>query len=163
MALSTQQLTALKTAINAVPEWAALPNIADTAYDISAALDVPSNPAVIVWRSSVSQDEIMQNGFDWTRVDNLTVGKARIWEWVFNNSSRTFNPSKLNVRAGIDSVWVGTAADLAVRAAVYIHCKRTATKAEAIFASGSGTDVSPSTMGFEGKLSYTDVMLARAS
>jgi hypothetical protein len=38
--------------------------------------------ASIVWRTSVTQDEIMLNGFDWTRVDNLGVGKARAWTWT---------------------------------------------------------------------------------
>ena len=119
-----------------------------------------SAPGYIVWRSSVSQDEIMQNGFDWTRVDNLSVGKSRIWEWMFNNQGREFNPSKPNVRAGIDATWVGTAADLAVRTSVYIHCKREATRIEKMFAVGSGTDNSPSTMMFEGELSEYDVTIA---
>lgn len=104
----------------------------------------------IVWRTSVTQDEIMQNGFDWTRVDNLSVGKARIWEWMFNNEARAINPSKSNVRAGIESVWVGTAADLAVRASVYAHCKRAASRAERVFATGTGTDASPGLLGWEG-------------
>lgn len=104
----------------------------------------------IVWRTSVTQDEIMQNGFDWTRVDNLSFGKARIWEWMFNNEARAINPSNSNVRAGIESVWVGTAADLAVRASVYAHCKRAASRAERVFATGTGTDASPGLLGWEG-------------
>ena len=119
-----------------------------------------ADPAVIVWRTDVNQDEIMQNGFDWVRVDNLANGKARIWEWMFANESRSFNPSKLNVRAGIEEVWKGTQADLAVRAAVYVHCKRNATRIEELFASGLGTDESPSTMDFEGNLSEYDVTMA---
>ena len=65
----------------------------------------------------------MQNGFDWVEVDNLTVGKARIWEWLFDNATTTINPSKANVRAGIAECWKGTAAKLAVQAAVLAHCK----------------------------------------
>lgn len=114
----------------------------------------------IVWRTNVSQDEIMQNGFDWVRVDNLSVGKARIWEWLFDNQQATINPSKPNVRAGIDEVWKGTTADLAVRAAVYVHCKRPATRAEALFATGLGTTVDPATMGWEGQITDYDVVRA---
>jgi len=115
-----------------------------------------------VWKSSVQQDEIMQNGFDWVRVDNLSVGKARIWEWLFDNQSATFNPSKINVRAGIDECWKGTAADLAVRAAVYVHCKRPANVLEKLFATGDGTDAVPATMTVEGGVSYQTVDQARA-
>lgn len=120
------------------------------------------DPAVIVWRTSVTQDEIMQNGFDWVRVDNLAVGKARIWEWMFTNDTRSFNPSKSNVRAGIDEVWKGAAADLAVRAAVYVHCKRSATRIEQLFATGTGTTEAPADMGFEGNLTEYDVTQALA-
>lgn len=161
MSLTTAQLQTLGAYIASVPAWAALPNIADVGYEIAAALDVPSEPPVIVWKTNVSADEIMRNGMDWARVDNLTAGKARIWDWMTRLGS--FNAGKINVRAGIDATWVGTAADLAVRAQVYTHCKRTATKAEVLFATGAGTDASPSTMEFEGALNYNDVLRARAS
>lgn len=116
--------------------------------------------ATVVWKSSVTQDEIMQNGFDWTQVDNTTVGKARIWEWMFNNEARNINPSKANVRAGIDEAWKGTTAMLAVRAAVYVHCKRFATKCEALFATGTGTDAAPALLGYEGDITGYDVSIA---
>ena len=119
-------------------------------------------PSVTVWKSQVTRTEIMQNGFDWARVDNLSIGKARIWEWLFDNDQRSINPSKANVRAGIDEAWKGTAADLAVRAAVYVHCKRKANVLEKLFATGAGTDASPATMVVEGSLSYQQVDQARA-
>ena len=103
MALNQSQLQALRAYIDATPELAALPNSNDGAYEIASLLNTIASPQWIVWRTSVSQDEVMQNGFDWTRVDNLSVGKARIWEWLFNNQSRAFNPSKINVRAGIEA------------------------------------------------------------
>lgn len=113
----------------------------------------------IAWRTSVSQDEIMLNGFDWTRVDNLSVGAARVWEWLFDNDAKSFNPSKPNVRAGIEQVWKGTAADLAVRAAVYIHCKRAATIAEKLLATGTGTDANPGLFSWQGEVSPLDSAL----
>jgi hypothetical protein len=116
--------------------------------------------AFIVWRSRVSQDEIMQNGFDWTQVDNLTVGKARIWEWMFDNSQGEINPSKSNIRGGIDECWKGTAAMLAVRAAVYVHCKRAATNLEEIFATGTGTDATPGLLVVDGNIGHPDVSQA---
>ena len=160
--MTNEQLIVLRDFILSVPAWAALPVNSDTSYFIADELRKDAAPAFIVWKSSVQQDEIMQNGFDWVRVDNLSVGKARIWEWLFDNQSATFNPSKINVRAGIDECWKGTAADLAVRAAVYVHCKRNANVLEKLFATGTGSDASPATMAVEGGVSYQIVDQARA-
>ena len=131
------------------------------AEEIAHWYNQPADPAWYVWRSSVTWDEIMLNGMAWDRVDNLSVGKARIWDWLFKNAATAMNPSKANIRAGIDATWVGTAADLAVRAAVYEHCKRTATRAEKLFSTGDGSSGSPATMGFEGRLTYQDVEAAQ--
>lgn len=161
--MTPEQLTTLKTYINSVPAWAALPQNSDTAYFIAGELNKNADPAFIVWKTSVTQDEIMQNGFDWTRVDNLTIGPARVWEWMFANETRSINPSKINVRAGIEAVWKGVAADLAVRAAVYTHCKRSATVLEKVFATGAGTDAVPATMVIESPISYQTVEAARAA
>lgn len=162
--LTQAQLATLKATVEADASVAAA--LADGNYGAIADA-YNANSTAIVWRTSVSQDEIMQNGFDWTRVDNLSIGKARVWEWLFNNEGRSINPSKANVRAGIDQTWAGTQADLNVRAAVYVHCKRPATRFEALYASGAGTEATPATLGFgvggmaiEGELSVT--MLAQA-
>ena len=159
--MTPQQLQTLKAAINANPTWAAYPLTSGYANVIADAMNVLADPAFIVWRTNVTDAEIMQNGFDWTRVDNLSVGKSRVWDWMFRFGY--INPSKTNVRAGIDQTWVGTAADLAVRAAVYTHCKRSATVAEKLFATGTGSDASPAVMAFEGALSADDVAQARES
>jgi len=150
--------TTLKDYIAAVPEWAIMPKNSDTAFFIAEELNKEVNPSYTVWRTAVPVDEIMRNGLDWTRVDNLTVGKARIWDWMTRLD--TLNPSKVNIRAGIDATWVGTAADLAVRAVVYTHCKRKASVVEKLFATGTGTDLSPATMGYEGPMPYQEIITA---
>jgi hypothetical protein len=157
--LTPEQNAIVKAYVEADQYLNSFPHNTDGAFGLAGALNQPSAD-FIVWKSSVSQDEIMQNGFDWTRVDNLSVGKARIWEWLFKNQSTSFNPAKPNVRAGIEAAWVGTAADLLVRAAVYTHCKRTSTILEQILATGTGTDAVPATMGYEGNLSYSDAFVA---
>ena len=160
MPLSPAQSATLKAAILADATLNAIANTADGAWEIADRLDALAAPAFIVWKTSVSIDEIMRNGIDWTRVDNLSVGKARIWDWMTRLG--TFNPTKINIRSGIDAAWVGTAADLAVRATVYTHCKRSATRAEKLLKdSGAGTDVDPAIMGVEGKLLPQDVYDAR--
>lgn len=147
MSLTNEQLLVLKAEIDADPVLAAVPKTPDGVLAVLAAMKADASPAFIVWKTAVNPDEIMRNGMDWTRVDNLSVGKARIWEWMIRLG--TFNPSKANIRAGIDATWVGTAADLAVRAIVYTHCKRNATRFEKLFAAGIGSDASPATMAFE--------------
>lgn len=162
--LTTQQLLTFKSAILA--QSAVAPFLASGDYGaVASYYNQPSS--TIVWKTSVTQDEIMQNGFNWTRVDNLSVGKARIWEWLFNNDERAINPSKGNVRAGIDATWVGTQADLDQRAAIYVHCKRAATRYEALFSVGTGTVAAPSVLGtghegtsIEGEVSFQTVLQA---
>lgn len=159
--MTPAQLQTLKADIEADQVLNAFPNNSDGAFEIAKAYNLNASPNFTVWKTSVSQDEIMQNGFAWVEVDNLTVGKARIWEWMFQNTSRSINPSKANVRAGIAECWSGNAARNAVQAVVLGHCKRLATRAEKLFATGTGSEAVPATMTFSGPLSYADVEIAR--
>jgi hypothetical protein len=156
--MTPAQLTALKADIAADPAFANVPRTGDGAYEIAQAYNLPASPEFVVWKTSVEPDEIMRNGMDWTRVDNLSVGKARIWDWITRLG--TFDASRLNIRAAIDATWVGTSADLAVRAMVYTHCKRPASRVEKLFAAGLGTTAAPATMSFEGAINYQDVLSA---
>jgi hypothetical protein len=157
--VNTVLVAGVPTAINAVA------HSPDNAVAVAAWYNLAAVPSFRVYRSAVPMKEIMLNGFDWTRVDNLSVGKARIWEWMTEADpfNRAIDPSKPNVRSGINSVWVGTAADLAVRAAVYVHCHRAATNAERLYvASGAGTAPDqagdgPGTLAVEGILTASNV------
>jgi len=155
MILTSAQKIILKAHILATADLLVL----YTDGDLSGLVDLLNSlaaPNFIIWRNSVPQQEIMIDNFDWTRVDNLVVGKARIWEWMFDAGQGSINPSNPGIRAGIDTVWVGTAADLAVRAAVYVHCKRSATRIEKLFSTGTGTDASPATTLVDGLINYPD-------
>lgn len=159
--MTPDQYTTLRTAL-----------LADTDPDVQAAIiarndnevtrlyNLEASPQFIVWRNKVTQNEIMSNGFDWVRVDNLSIGKARIWDWLFDNDEKSINPSKSNVRAGIAECWKGTAADLAVQAAVFAHCKRPTTRFERVFATGTGTEATPGVLGLEGPVSQNDISIA---
>lgn len=165
MSLTSPQKAIIKAEIEADQVLNAYPNDSDGAFAIAAALNQAATPDFYVWKSSVAVNDIMQNGFDWTRVDNLTVGKARIWEWMC--SVGVLHPNQANVRAGILAVFT-TAGDLATRQAAFNHCQKLATRAEKLLATGTGTTttdqgVGPATMGFEGILSYQDVYEARNS
>lgn len=154
--MSPEEILAMHNAVIANPEANAILKTGNY-MALKDYLNSLSNPAFKIWRTNVDPVEIMQNGMDWTRVDNLSVGKARIWEWL--TKLPTFNAAKPNVRAGIDAAWVGTAADLAVRANVYTHCKRTAYNSEKIMATGTGTDASPATPTWEGEVSEHDAVM----
>ena len=164
MALTTEQMAALKPLMIAETD-PVFADFRDTGNNGGMALwlNEAASPEYVVWKTRVTWDEVMLNGMDWARVDNLTTGKARIWDWMFQNGSNSMNPSKANIRAGIDAAWVGTAADLAVRASVYTHCKRPASRVEKMLASGTGTTATPSTMTFEGTLSSEDCRLTLLS
>ena len=73
--LTEAQLLLLKTDIQADPMF-----VGWFAEEIAQEYNKPASPAWTVWRTSVTWDEIMLNGMDWARVDNLSVGKARIWD-----------------------------------------------------------------------------------
>lgn len=118
--------------------------------------------AYVVWRTSAKRDELQGDGFDWTQVDNLTTGQARIWDWIFD-STNSLNPSSLGVRNGISECWKGTAAKVAVATYVLGLCKRTANRAESALASGSGTTASPSTLTATGTLTPADASLVRVA
>lgn len=160
MALMTAQLQTLKT-------WLLANAGSMTDQQAADALNVTASPAFKAYKTFVSEREVFNNGFDWTRVDNLSVGKSRIWDWMVrskvNNGEGGFDPSGAGIRSGIIECWKGTAADLAVRDAIWAHCQRDATVAEKLLATGAGTTIAqdgtgPGTMGFEGEVTAQDVI-----
>lgn len=160
MDLTNAQLTTLKNAILADPsltdEVAAGANGA-----IADAFNLPASPEFIVWRTTVTREECSVDGFDWAQVDNLTVGQARIWDWLFASGSA--NPSEPGVRAGIGECWKGTAAKLAVGTFVLGKCKRPITRFERLYATGTGTSVSPGLLVVEGAVTSEIVAQALAA
>ena len=163
--LTPAQLATLKAAIDADPVLAAKPLTADGYFDIAAILNgTIAVPDFWVWKTQISVLEIMGNGFDWTRVDNMTVGESRIWEYM--TQLGVINPNQNNVRVGINEAFKGTAADNAMRLAIYGHCQNLATRTKRIFATGSGTvsddtGVGPGTVVVE-SITPLDVEQARA-
>lgn len=137
MALTPQQLAALKAAIDADPILAAKPLNSDGYFETALALNTElATPDFYVWRTSISVADIMANGFDWTRVDNMTVGEARIWE--FMTALGSIDPSKANIRAGVNEAFKGTAQDNSMRLVIFGHCQELATRTKKLFASGAG-------------------------
>lgn len=156
--MESKYYAAFKAAILAETdsEFVALRNVRSTG---PMAVWLNQNPGTnfVVWKTSVSRDECLGDGFDFTQVDNLTVGQARIFEWLFDNSGQRMNPAEAGKRAAIGEVWKGTAGKVAVGTYLTTLFKRNASRVEKYLATGTGTDGSPATMTFEGKVSFSDV------
>jgi hypothetical protein len=166
MTLTTQQLQTLKTDIAADPVLSTLPQNADGAFAVAVEYNKPAVPNFYVWKTGVSTNELMAGqGFDWTRIDNLTVGKSRIWE--FMTAIGFVNPALPNVRAGFEATFSVEAGDQSTRQAIYNQSQRLASRFEKLYATGLGTaathhGVGPATMAVEGPLAYQDVQDAWA-
>lgn len=157
MSLSEAQLAALRTKCFADPTAAAFFGAPGNSAGLRAYLN--SDSTFVVWKTFVTRDEIQGDDlFDWTLVDNLsTNSKYRIWEWMFNNALQAINPSKANIRAGINATWTGTQALVAVATnAIYPHCKRAANGVEKMLASGTGTTATPGQLTYEGAISEVE-------
>lgn len=156
--MTPQQLAILKAAILADPALAPLTSGPGTDYGaIANAMSANASPTFTVWKTSISRRDCQTQGFDWTQADNLTTGQARIWDWLFDGDSQTMNPSESGKRSGVSECWKGTAAKVANATFVLTQCKRSATVAEKILATGTGSDAVPATLTHEGGVSLTEV------
>jgi hypothetical protein len=154
--MNQTQLTTLKTAIFASvdPAVIAARQISDDTA-LAALYNLPST--YIVWKTSLTRIVAMSVGFDWTAVDNLTNGQARIWDYLFENDSRAMNPADSSQRDGLAECWKGNAAKLANQVSILALCKRDATEYEKVFASGTGTTLTPGTMTLTGAVTAQSI------
>lgn len=157
--LTPAQATALAADIQADPILAAFPNDPDGAFAIAAAYNLKAVPDFFVWRSDVTTEEI-RAVLVWAEYEGLSATKQNAFTFLCSN--HIVNATLPNVRQGIATIFTGPqqAGNLAALTGV---AKRTATRAETLFATGAGTTGTPATMGFEGALSYQDVLNARSS
>lgn len=171
VSLTTAQLQALKADIAADATLAALAQTADNAFAIAAAYNLTAAPDYYAWRTNVTEAEYVgTNGTDvanagatttwsWTAYIARSVGEQSGWTRMF--APGWVNPSLANIRQGVTDIFSGTTNSApAQRNHLNVLSKRKATRAEKLFASGTGAFASPSTLGFEGNLAYTDVLAA---
>lgn len=128
----------------------------DGPYDIAAAYNAPAAPAYKVWRTSVSRVEIYNNTSDegttwsWTFYKNQSAVEQNAWVQMFMGDQADF--SKANLRAGIAVIFTSASAVNATHALAI--GKRSATRAEKLFASGSGDDGQPVDHELRGRAQY---------
>lgn len=168
--LTPAQLSALKAAIQADPVLNAQPNNSDGAIAIAEALNLAAAPDFWVWRTAVSKTELTNTTgpdgttFTWVGAGFITrsAGEQAAWRELFNGSN-SVNPSLANVRQAFADIFSGTGNAQANRTHLLAVARRKATRAEKLFATGTGSTASPATMVFEGNLNTQDVETARNS
>jgi len=157
--LTPDQKATLKAAILADPVLNAFPNNSDGAFAIAALLNQAASPAFYVWKSNLPTSEC-KKAMVWTEFIGRSVGERDAWMFMLSNG--TICPADVNVRQGIADIFSGPSG-AASRANLTAIGKRPATRAEQLFAAGTGSDAVPAAMSFEGNLSYQDVEQARNS
>ena len=166
--LTPAQLTTLRTDILA--DGALAPKctapVGDAPYEIAAAYNVAASPAHIVWRTNVTRAEIYHGTsaegttWNWTTYKNQGVAEQNAWTQMFMGDTANF--ALPNLRAGVAAIFTGSAQANAQRDHALATAKRAATRAEKLFATGTGSTAVPATMSFEGSLSVQAVLQACA-
>lgn len=160
MSLTPSQLSALKAAILADGTLAAQPMNSDGNFAIAAALNAPASPVFIVWRTNVLADEI-GNAWLGTDIDGMSaLNMQRLQLLLASSPAGVFNMSRADRRAGFENPF-GTNQNNASRVAMRAAWKRSTTRGERIYATGTGSDSVPGALVFEGTISSNDVEQAR--
>lgn len=161
MALTQAQLATLKTAINADAALSAQPMTSDGHDFIAKAMNVSATgPNNVCYKTNVSINEIGKK-FNGAELAGLTTGNQTRLQTLAFYLAGGVNPSLADNRAFFDDVFSG-AGGVNTRAALLALWKRTLTRGEKLYATGTGSDASPATLVFEGSISVDDVQQARA-
>jgi len=106
-----------------------------------------------VWREAVQPEEYRE-ALVWTEIDALPAGKARIWEWITQGMTVSFDATKDNVRKGLADAFDG---NMTTRGQMLAVAKELATVNQSIFATGTGTNADPGVRVATGPLTILDV------
>jgi len=162
--LTTSQLIVLKNDILADPVLNLLPHNEDSAQAIALAYQVDATPNYIVWREVVPEsdytNELSAEGttWSWSAYISRTLFEQNGWSRMFTGRETSVNPSKINVRQGFADIFSGPLNSApAQRLHLLAISKRKANRFEKLFATGSGSVVSPSTMTLSGRVDRSTV------
>ena len=161
MTLTIAQQATLKAYIEAHPTWMAYPHNSDSTLAISQELALDAVPDIVVWRSDVTEAEIVGNtsgegtDWDWTVYTSLTRQEQCAYERMFSNG--TVNAGLPNIRQGFVDIF-NAPSGAPQRAHMAAISKRLANDLESVFAVGDGTTLNPSTMEVEGRVGYREIL-----
>lgn len=157
--LTNAQLQTLKTAINADQALASQPMTSAGAQVISDAMNAPASPVWTVWKTNVSITTVGDsiNGTELAGLTSLNVTRLQA---IAQYSPGGVNPSLADRRQFFDDIFSGSGGTT-TRANLATLWKRSATRGEKLYTTGTGSAASPATLTFEGGISSADVQQAR--
>lgn len=149
--MTPEQLSTLKAAVIADPTLSA---VGRNDTELARLLNLPTT--FVGWRTNVTIDEI-GNAWMGTDIDGMSaLNMQRLQLLLASSTTGLFNMARADRRAGFENPF-GTNVNNASRVAMRAVWKRFATRAERVFATGTGTDATPGTFGFEGQVTINDI------
>lgn len=175
MNLTPEQFQTIKAAILADPTMSGMPNNSDGSFSIAALFNLTATPDFFVWRTAVARTDIYKGNpqpensvWVWGTYKSQSVTEQGTWREMFMGDELDF--SSPNNRAGVAEIFQGSAAQNTQRAHVLACGRRKATRLEKLLSTGTGTTVTPATLGVgsngqpvEGTVTYIEIYQARAS
>lgn len=113
-----------------------------------------ASPLFWVWRSTLTAEQAraaIAGGEGLSQLDNLTAGKRDALLWLFQGTTQ---PASAAQRDAIQNL-CGT--QNLLKAAITAAQKRTVTRAERLYATGTGTEATPGVSGWEGTVTHMDI------
>ena len=159
---TTEQQAAIKADILANPDLDAFPNTVDGAFGIKAAYDLVAVPDFFVYQD-VSAKEV-SDAIHLDEIANITSADSdRVIKFfqIRSFDGGQFHGAEQSDRDAWDDVFSAAAGD-ASQQAIAALWRRLATRLEALFATGTGTNGDPAIMTLQ-TVSYQDIYDARNS
>ena len=163
--LTNTQLLTLKADIAADGALSVVGMTSDGDYLIAAAYNSTAIPDFWVWRPDMSVQEMVNGnpagpGVDWSEYQVLSTQFQSAF--LALTQSPVIDATQANIRSAFGAIFT-TAGSPNSRANLIAIARRKATRAEKLFAVGTGSTASPAIMAFIGALNLDDVRRARAS
>jgi hypothetical protein len=156
-----QQLQTLKTYIAGQPDLSSQPSTPDGHFEIARLLNLAAaGPNNVAWKTSVPIGDVGK-ALNGTELAGLTSLNHTRMQTLAIYLSSGVNPSLASNRQFFDDIFSG-AGGVNTRAALLALWKRVMTRAEKVYATGTGSDASPATLVVEGAIDPDDVQAARA-
>ena len=159
MALKIAQYAVLKADILANTDLNSNPNTLDGAFEIARLYNINKVPDFTVWKTLVPIGDVGKsiNGVEW---GNLTTANSNRLSSIAAYLFDGVDPSRSDIRSLYDDIFsVGGATITSLN----ILWRRLAKRVEALYAVGTGTDIAPASLVFEGDITPVDVLQARNS
>lgn len=163
--LTIQQKATIKTDIAANSDLNSQPNTEPGDETIAALYNQLASPNFWVWKTSITEDEIVGQPstdstlFSWTTFIGRSQGERDGWMRLFRSGK--VNPALSNVQSAVNDIFSG-AGGVSQRTHIFTCFRRKATRLEKLLATGTGSTASPATLGFEGTVNLQDIADARA-